>query len=324
MTVPASDSRKAAWSSYWTQGPMHSCIGSFDDGYTGAIGSFWEARAGEMASGDRVLDLATGNGALPLRFWKRHGDAIAIDAVDLASLAPPWHRPDRHPRVRFHAGVAMEALPFPDAAMDWVVSQFGFEYAERDAALDEALRVLAPRGRLAFVMHHAGSVLVSVGREELANLETLLAPGGLLDAASGVAPWIVRARNGEGDVAGSAAANLARERYNAAMAGLADAVGTSPVPDSLVEGREWVHRLLADPRQRDAGAVQASLEAHRAALQGAALRTSEMIAHALDARQAQGLVDRIRAARPANATEVRPLSQAEGLLGWALVSAPAA
>ncbi|HEX5694524.1 MAG TPA: class I SAM-dependent methyltransferase, partial [Arenimonas sp.] len=285
MTASAHDLRRAAWSSYWTQGPMHSCIGSFDAGYTGAIGDFWDAQAAAMAPGARVLDLATGNGALPLRFWERHGDSIAIDAVDLAALAPRWHRPGTHPRIRFHQGVAMEALPFPDASHDRVVSQFGFEYADGGPALDECLRVLAPGGTLAFVMHHAGSVLVSVGREELANVECLLEPGGVLEAAAAVAPWILRARSGDPGVARSAEANRAREHYNLAMAGLADKVAASPVPDSLVEARQWIHRVLADAGIRDAATLEATLAAHRDALRSAALRTSEMIEHALDASQ---------------------------------------
>lgn len=324
MTASAQDLRKAAWSSYWTQGPMHSCIGSFDAGYTGAIGDFWDAQAAAMAPGARVLDLATGNGALPLRFWERRGDAISVDAVDLAALAPQWHRPGTHPRIRFHQGVAMESLPFPDASHDWVVSQFGFEYAGRDAALDECLRVLAAGGTLAFVMHHAGSVLVSVGREELSNVECLLAPGGVLDAAARVGPWILRARAGDPAVAASIEANRAREGYNLAMAALAERIVASPVPDSLVEGRQWIHRLLADAAIRDAATLDAALAARRDALRDAALRTSEMIEHALDGSQVDAMVERLRAARPGHATHAAPIRQAEGLLGWTLVSAPAA
>ena len=322
MTASAQDLRKAAWSSYWTQGPMHSCIGSFDAGYTGAIGDFWDAQAGAMAAGARVLDLATGNGALPLRFWERHGDAIAIDAVDLAALAPQWHQSGTHPRIRFHQGVAMEALPFPDASHDWVVSQFGFEYADRDAALGECLRVLAGGGTLAFVMHHADSVLVAVGRNELANVQCLLAPGGLLDAAAGVAPWIARARVGDPGVGGNAQANQARGRYNLAMTALGGQIAASAVPDSLLEGRQWVHRLLADARIRDAATLEAALAQYRDTLRATALRTSEMIEHALDATQAEAMVARLRRERPGHATQAVPLQQAEGLLGWALVSAP--
>ena len=111
------------------------------------------------------------------------GDSVDVDAVDLAQVAPAWYTPADYPRIRFHSGVRMESLPFPDGHFTLIVSQFGFEYAQREPALRECLRVLAPGGRLAFVMHHAGSVLAKVGRSELAIHERLLEAGGLLDAA---------------------------------------------------------------------------------------------------------------------------------------------
>ena len=69
MTDAANDPRRQAWSSYWAQGALHSCTGSFDARYSGAIGAFWDAVVAEIPPGSRVLDLATGNGALPLRLW---------------------------------------------------------------------------------------------------------------------------------------------------------------------------------------------------------------------------------------------------------------
>ena len=182
--VDGKAARREVWSTYWAQGALHSCVGSFDERYSGAIGAFWDDIVATMAAGTRVLDLATGNGALPMRVWKHHGNRVHVDAVDLAALAPPWYQPADHESIAFHAGVLMEALPFADGGHDWVVSQYGFEYADRDAALSECLRVLAPQGRLAFVMHHVDSVLVAVGREELANIECLLAADGLVQAAS--------------------------------------------------------------------------------------------------------------------------------------------
>jgi SAM-dependent methyltransferase len=45
----------------------------------------------------------------------------------------------------------VEALPFPDARFDFVLSQFGHMFAPRpDVAVKEMLRVLKPGGTLAF------------------------------------------------------------------------------------------------------------------------------------------------------------------------------
>ena len=325
MTTSDNDSRRRAWSSYWAQGALHSCVGSFDANYSGAIGTFWEPLVADISPGARVLDLATGNGALPLRLWERHGRAsgLRIDAVDLAALAPPWYSPETHPGIAFHSGVAMESLPFADGTFDWVLSQFGLEYARRPEALRECLRVARQDARLAFVLHHAGSVLVSVGRGELANQELLMAPDGLIAAARRVLPWIARARRGDVPGADPRAAQD-RELYNAAVARLGQAIAASAVPDALVEAREWIHRLLAGVTGADLPARIESLEAYRQAVQSAALRTREMLEHALDAAQVEEMAAVFKAARPASGVRCEPLVQREGVLAWGLVVSPPA
>ena len=148
MAGPEPNARSQAWSAYWSSGRLHSCAGSFEGNYGGAIGTFWRTRLVHLAPGARVLDLATGNGPLPEMLALMHGAAIAVDAVYLAVPAPAWHDPSRHPGVRFHAGVDMEALPFADGLFDLVVSQYGFEYADHARALAEVLRVAAPRASI--------------------------------------------------------------------------------------------------------------------------------------------------------------------------------
>ena len=183
--------RRRVWSSFWEAGPLHSCHGSFADDYAGAIGDFWTEQFAGLSTSSSVLDLATGNGALPLVLWQRdpaHRPA-QIDAVDLATVAPRWWKPEIHNGIVFHSGVHAEDLPFPDASYALVVSQFGLEYAPWPQALDEALRVCRPDGQLAFVMHHADSVIVQVGRSKHGHTNTLPSEQGLCGAAAGFLPW---------------------------------------------------------------------------------------------------------------------------------------
>lgn len=322
MTGNDQDARRAAWTSYWAAGGLHSCVGSFSGNYGGAIGEFWRTTFAAMPAGGRMLDLATGNGALPLLCREQSdGRGVGIDAVDLAQVAPSWFRPDEHADLRFHSGVAMEHLPFADAGFDLVASQFGFEYAEREPALAEALRVCRERGRIALVMHHAGSVLVDVGRAERVNLATLTTPGGLLDAAAAVIPWFAAARAGT-DLAGVDAARRDREAYNTAARQLAGAITASRTPDLLVEARDRVQQLLAGTGPDPAPSL-AALQDYRDALVAAGLRTAEMIEHALDGDAASALAAAIAAARPAWHVRCEPLRQREGVLGWALLAEPA-
>jgi ubiquinone/menaquinone biosynthesis C-methylase UbiE len=59
---------------------------------------------------------------------------------------------DRHPGLTFDHGDA-EALPYPDAGFDAMVSNFGIHHVPRPTlALREAHRVLRPGGRLAFTI----------------------------------------------------------------------------------------------------------------------------------------------------------------------------
>jgi len=323
-TSVEASARRAAWSAYWATGGLHSCVGSFDGNYSGAIGDFWRDVFASLPAGPlRALDLATGNGALPRLLWEQRKPmpGLEVDAVDLAQLAPGWLDPARHGGLRFHAGVAMESLPFQDDCFDLVTSQYGFEYARRDAALAEALRVLKPGGRLGLVMHHAGSVLVRVGRSELHNQALLLAPQGLLSATAAVLPWIAKARAGI-DPSGEPGALQARKAYNDAIQSLATDIAGSTAPDLLVETRAWVNQLLAGTGT-DPSAALAKLAAYREGLVAAGLRTGELIEHALDADQLQSLVEAIKAARPDASVQVQTLQQAQGVLGWGLRLDPA-
>ncbi|MEO8365883.1 MAG: class I SAM-dependent methyltransferase [Pseudoxanthomonas sp.] len=325
MDNATQNERKKVWSSYWAGGALHSCIGSYTDNYSGAIGDFWKARFQGLRSGSRVLDLATGNGALPLLLRDYAGTErqIRIDAVDLAEVAPRWLQPSQHADITFHSGVAMEDLPFPDQSFDLVVSQFGLEYARWPQALYEILRVGQPEGAAAFVMHHADSVLVKVGRAERANQQLLLQEDGLLNAVDAVIPWIARARSGATDMQSNAEALACRQRYNKAMNRLADEIEASPAPDLLIESRDWVHGLVSGANGVDPGLQLSLLANYRQVMQAAMLRTSEMIEHALDPIQANGLLDVFREHRPGHDMECRPISQKEGILGWAVVMGPA-
>ena len=311
--------RQRAWSAYWSSGRLHSCASGPGDNYGGAIGGFWRSVFGGLALPAKVLDLATGNGPLPLLLSELHGPRVEVDAVDLAALAPSWHDPVRHPGVRFHSGVRMEALPFADASFDCVVSQFGFEYADRERAAAECARVARAGACIVFVMHHVESVLVRVGREELAHQARLLdEDGGLVAAAHAVAPWIAKAKAGEAVEAGEAV--HARARYNTAMKSLEAVIAASPAPDLLLEAREAIHRTLMDGR--DAQVMRSAIDAYAADLAQARLRTAEMVAHAQDRSQVEALGRLLQAAGGGPEFTCVELGQAEGVLAWALLAGP--
>lgn len=319
-----SPARRDAWSAYWAAGALHSCVGSYAGNYEGAIGAFWQRVFGQLPEGPlRLLDLATGNGAIPQLAWRSLGgrEGLEVDAVDLAELRPDWMEPGAYPGLRFHPGVAMEALPFPDARFDLACSQFGFEYAARGPALAELLRVLKPDGRLALAMHHAGSVLAEVALAESQHQAALLAPEGLLAAAEAVVPWFALARRG-GNPGQHPEAVLAREAYNRAVATLSERAQAARAPDLLHETQSRVSRLLAGVGLDPVPSL-ARLQALRHELELATLRSRELLDSALDEAALAALVAAIEQARPGAKVEVAPLAQAEGVLAWGLRLLPA-
>ncbi len=312
--------RRDAWSDYWASGRLHSCATSFQGNYAGAIGGFWRAALSSLPAHSRVLDLATGNGAVPALLWELHRGAVDVDAVDMAHVAPTWLAAEHGASIRFHPGVDMEALPFADGSFDCVTSQFGFEYARRQPALAEACRVLADGGGLHLVLHHQRSRLVQVGREEISHHQHLAAPEGLLAAAHEVLPVLAAVRAGRPP---DSAAVQARERYNRALAELAAIAGRSSAPDLLLETRQAVHGLLAGVGP-DPAPVLKGLARLEQDLARARLRTAEMVECALDRAQVDELAHALGQARPGWRVEVAELAQAEGVLGWSLSAAPPA
>lgn len=133
-----------AWSRYWAAGQGHSC---FAQGKPFDTSRIWADVFEGAKPGGRVLDLAAGGGALT-RLAVGYPSKFQVTGVDYAETLPSIAGAEMRP------GVRLEALPFADGAFDLVISQFGIEYADPVVAHDEAARVLAEGGQLAFLIHH--------------------------------------------------------------------------------------------------------------------------------------------------------------------------
>jgi len=104
----------------------------------------------QVAPGQRVLDVGCGTGVVAVTAARR---GAKVTGLDLS--------PDLLERARKNASIAAvdvdftegdaEALPYPDASFDVVLSQFGHMFAPRPVvAAQEMLRVLKTGGRAAF------------------------------------------------------------------------------------------------------------------------------------------------------------------------------
>lgn len=99
-----------------------------------------------LRCGVRVLDVATGPGALAAEVSNRGAHAIGIDlSRQMIELARQLH-----PTIDFREG-DVEHLPFADNTFDAVVCAFGIGHFPRpEAAIAECVRTLARGGRIAF------------------------------------------------------------------------------------------------------------------------------------------------------------------------------
>jgi pimeloyl-ACP methyl ester carboxylesterase/SAM-dependent methyltransferase len=125
--------------------------GVYEELFVPALFGEWAARVADTAAiqpGERVLDVACGTGVLAREAATRVAPGGSVTGLDpnpgmlavAARLAP---------EIAWHRGTA-EDIPFPDASFDVVVSQFGLMFFEdKEKAVREMVRVLAPGGRLA-------------------------------------------------------------------------------------------------------------------------------------------------------------------------------
>ena len=126
----------------------------YESCFVPAIFGAWATRVADAAgirTGDRVLDVGCGTGALAREAVERVGRDGRVAGLDLneGMLAVAARL---EPDVEWRQGDA-SALPFDDASFDVVVSQFALMYfPERRSSLSEMWRTLAAGGRLAIAV----------------------------------------------------------------------------------------------------------------------------------------------------------------------------
>ena len=114
------------------------------------IPAFELVRFAEVAPGERVLDVACGTGVVAITAARMGAAAEGLDLTPALLERARQNAALARFSVVFREG-DVEALPYPDASFDVVLSQFGHMFAPRpEVAVSEMLRVLRPGGRLAF------------------------------------------------------------------------------------------------------------------------------------------------------------------------------
>lgn len=214
----------AQWSSYWSASGLTTFQGRFQNNYDGRVRRFWERLVELTADGAAVLDLATGNGALAAllaEMASSQGKHLELVGVDFADIAPAETVPGEHRRwleqVRFLPGRRIEDTGLEDASFDLVVSQFGFEYGDRERTLDEIARLLEPgSGRFAAIAHHEDSAIVRQARDGVEQV-ALCEASGAADMVRDLAQRLTRLRREGQDPAADTECERLRRGLNDAL-----------------------------------------------------------------------------------------------------------
>jgi len=214
----------SAWDSFWRYDRLSSFLSMpRAPNYGGPIAAGWRTFFSSLPDGARVLDIATGNGAIAVMAVEA-GKALTVTGVDLAAVEPTAFVTQNRAellQVRFLANTPAEALPLADASIDAVISQYGIEYSDFARSIPEAIRVLASGGRLRFAVHAAEGAVAHDTHTSIADADFVLD----LD--------LVRLARGSA---------TALEAFNAALKTIADRVPTATDQPMLIN----VHRSLCD------------------------------------------------------------------------------
>jgi SAM-dependent methyltransferase len=102
----------------------------------------------DIRSGERVLDVAAGNGNVTLAAARRWCDVVATDYVPALLDRAMARAKAEHLDIEIQQADA-EALPFADASFDVVVSTFGIMFTpDQERAATEMARVCRPGGKM--------------------------------------------------------------------------------------------------------------------------------------------------------------------------------
>ena len=181
-------SNSELWTGYWQSGRIDTGMGAPTDNGKDGFSAFWQMLVGELPDDARIIDLGTGNGAVPRhlnRAAKCLGKTISIIGIDAASIDPTrtlGMDADGLAGVTFIGDTDLTKTGFGDGSFQGATSQFAIEHAEAGKAVPELLRILDSGAPFQLLLLHASSPLVLSFVRQIGEIDTLMADDGLVPA----------------------------------------------------------------------------------------------------------------------------------------------
>lgn len=323
------------WTRYWERGTVTTFEGHFGDNYDAEIRDFWWRQFALLDNGAVIVDLATGNGALPLlaaRYGREHARRYSITGIDSAAIdaarllaAHPELAGDLQ-AVTLRGQTPLEDTGLAEAAADLVTSQYGFEYGDTAAGAREAARILRRGGRLAMILHHEESAILDQAREGLAQVALCVEQEQLLSTARRLIKLLGPARPAKDGrtLALSPGAAKVRDEMLASIerirARAADPAAQAADTGFLEFMVPAVMRLVDQSRGQVPQRVNQAMRGIRAEIDQYRLRMADLVSAARTAAGMDLICAQLTSAGFTE-TERKPLIYSDDtLLGWTLVA----
>jgi len=168
---------KDDWSEFWENPVITTFVGRFENNYDQEFKQFWHDVFDAVPRNSRVLDLACGNGALALladNYSKEKGLNYEVIGVDFSDIKPEVlieQFPEKYKNLKnihFLKNTNIENIPLDPSTCNLFISQYGFEYADFENAVDEVVRLSNEDGAvLALIVHAENSSIITQAQESL-------------------------------------------------------------------------------------------------------------------------------------------------------------
>lgn len=268
------------WEAYYRGGALATGPAGADGIYDQEVRLAWVDFFSILPSDSRILDVATGNGVIPLiarAVSAERGFDWEIHASDLALINPPRDVVDgakRFEGIQFHPGVNTEKLPFADADFDAVSGHYALEYANTAQSLAEIYRVLKPGGDAQFIIHNASSALVRGAQWSLQETDIVLQQTKIYRTLR----QLVSIETGSAEMTDRLSKKLvAAIRHLKQSLAQAQQVGAGRVLASVLDA---VQRTLAARKETKPSIVAREVERAEQELRSASRRLKDLIKHA--------------------------------------------
>lgn len=286
------------WDRYWQANRIASCAGRPGENYKPELLSDWRIFFQTLSDGARILDLCTGNGAIPLvavEVARQTGRLFHVTAVDKANIAPAQFIPDYREalsKINFIGSTDVSTMQCDEASFDAITSQYGIEYTDLGRVPDQLVRLLKPNGRFRAVVHAQEGITVAAARCDILDCRYLLQESHLFEDAG--AALEIAWRQDQSEVGLGAEAQVRYTKYRATHSQVAERMAHAENPYILGSTLSVLADTYAKHRYFPLETLQSKIDEAKIEVQAHLGRLKEMVGASLTEADVQAFVDTLK------------------------------